>query len=63
MCFTHSTVVWDVINDKKIQLRKNYRIIKGGVLIATNGMVQGEYRFKINIKVGQKKVLIDVTFP
>ena len=27
----------------KIQLRKNYRIIKG-VLIATNGMVQGEYR-------------------
>lgn len=41
--FMHSTDVWDVINDKKMGLRKGYRILRGGLLIANNGMTQGEY--------------------
>lgn len=41
--FMHSTDAWDIINDKKMQLRKGLRIIKGGLLIANNGMTQGEY--------------------
>ena len=41
--FMHSTDVWDIINDKKMKLRKGLRIIKGGLLIANNGMTQGEY--------------------
>ncbi|WP_086479231.1 ATP-binding protein [Oceanospirillum sanctuarii] len=41
--FMHSTDVWDIINDKKMKLRKGMRIIRGGLLIANNGMTQGEY--------------------
>ena len=41
--FMHSTDVWDVINDKKMKLRKGLKIIRGGLLIANNGMTQGEY--------------------
>lgn len=40
--FTYSTEVWDQLNDKKAGLRKGLRIIRGGLQIACNGMVQGE---------------------
>lgn len=41
--FMHSTDVWDFINDKQMGLRKGLRILRGGLLIANNGMIQGEY--------------------
>ncbi len=41
--FMHSTDVWDFINDKKMGLRKGLRILRGGLLIANNSMIQGEY--------------------
>lgn len=40
--FAYSTEIWDQLNDKKAKLRKGFRIIKGGLLIASNGMPQGE---------------------
>ncbi len=41
--FMHSTDVWDYINDKKMGLRKGLKILRGGLLIANNSMIQGEY--------------------
>lgn len=41
--FCFSTSVWDHINDEKIGLRKGSRILKGGLLIANNHMMQGDY--------------------
>lgn len=41
--FMHSTEIWDLINDKKMNLRKGLKTIRGGLLIANNSMVQGEY--------------------
>jgi len=40
--FTYSTEVWDQLNDKKAKLRKGLRILRGGLQIACNRMVQGE---------------------
>lgn len=40
--FAYSTEVWDQLNDKKAKLRKNLRIMKGGLCIANNRMIQGE---------------------
>lgn len=40
--FAHSTNVWDVINDDKFGLRKKYRIMKGGLQLANNTMIQGD---------------------
>jgi hypothetical protein len=40
--FTYSTSVWDQLNDNLAKLRKGYRIIKGGLQLANNGMPQGE---------------------
>lgn len=41
--FCFSTSVWDHINDEKIGLRKGSRILRGGLLIANNHMIQGDY--------------------
>lgn len=40
--FAYSTEVWDQLNDQKARLRKGLRILRGGLQIACNGMVQGE---------------------
>ncbi len=40
--FAYSTEVWDQINDRKAKLRKKFRILKGGLQLANNGMPQGE---------------------
>ena len=40
--FAHSTDVWDVINDEKFGLRKKYRIMRGGLQLANNTMIQGD---------------------
>ncbi|MGY3807854.1 hypothetical protein ACWNG8_12155 [Aeromonas veronii] len=40
--FTYSTSVWDQFNDVLAKLRKGYRVIKGGLQLANNGMAQGE---------------------
>jgi len=41
-CFVYSTDVWDEINDVKFKLRKNYRLLRGNLLLANNTMIQGE---------------------
>ena len=41
--FTYSTKVWDQVNDKIANLRKGFRVLKGGIQLANNKMVQGEY--------------------
>lgn len=40
--FAYSTEVWDQLNDRKANLRKGLRIIKGGLQIANNHMIQGD---------------------
>ncbi|GHB59509.1 hypothetical protein GCM10008107_05830 [Psychrosphaera saromensis] len=40
--FTYSTSVWDQLNDNLAKLRKGYRVLKGGLQLANNGMPQGE---------------------
>lgn len=40
--FAYSTEVWEQLNDKKAKLRKGLRILRGGLQIASNRMVQGE---------------------
>lgn len=40
--FVYSTNIWDQFNDKLAQLRKGYRIIRGGLQLANNRMIQGE---------------------
>lgn len=37
----YSTELWDEYNDKAIKLRKGYRILQGGLQLATRNMVQG----------------------
>lgn len=41
--FGYSTSLWDEFNDKVAGLRKGYRVMRGGLLIANNNMIQGEY--------------------
>jgi len=41
--FGYSTQLWDEFNDRVAKLRKNYRVLKGGLLISNNSMLQGEY--------------------
>lgn len=41
--FCFSTSLWDHINDNLIGLRKGSRILRGGLLIANNHMIQGDY--------------------
>lgn len=40
--FTYSTSVWDSLNDSMAKLRKGYRVLKGGLQLANNHMIQGE---------------------
>ncbi len=40
--FTYSTSVWDELNDNKAKLRKGYRVLRGGLQLANNKMIQGE---------------------
>ena len=40
--FTYSTDVWDQLNDKKANLRKGLRILRGGLQLSSNSMAQGE---------------------
>lgn len=40
--FCYSTSVWDQLNDKRAQLRKGMRILKGGLQLANNFMPQGD---------------------
>lgn len=40
--FTYSTTVWDQFNDVLAKLRKGYRVLKGGLQLANNGMIQGD---------------------
>ena len=39
MCYT--TDLWDAYSDDKLKLRKNYRILRGGIQLATKHMPQG----------------------
>jgi Histidine kinase-, DNA gyrase B-, and HSP90-like ATPase len=40
--FVDSTTVWDEFNDNVLHLREGYRILRGGLQMATDFMVQGE---------------------
>lgn len=40
--FAYSTSVWDQFNDTLARLRKGYRVLKGGLQLANNEMIQGE---------------------
>lgn len=40
--FTYSTAVWDQFNDTVAKLRKGYRVLRGGLQLANNRMIQGE---------------------
>ncbi len=40
--FTYSTAVWDTLNDSKAKLRKGFRVLRGGLQLANNNMIQGE---------------------
>ena len=40
--FTYSTSVWDSLNDTSAKLRKGYRVLRGGLQLANNKMIQGE---------------------
>jgi len=40
--FAYSTEIWDQVNDKKAKLRRGLRILRGGLQIANNNMIQGE---------------------
>lgn len=41
--FGYSTQLWDEFNDHLAKLRKGYRVLRGGLLIANNNMIQGDY--------------------
>lgn len=40
--FSYSTSVWDQLNDVLAGLRKGYRVLKGGLQLANNRMIQGD---------------------
>lgn len=40
--FSYSTSVWTEFNDKLARLRKGYRVLRGGLQLANNGMIQGD---------------------
>lgn len=40
--FAYSTSIWDQLNDSQAGLRKGYRVLKGGLQLANNRMIQGE---------------------
>ena len=40
--FCYSTDIWDKYNDEVVNIRKNARILRGGLQLATNNMPQGD---------------------
>lgn len=40
--FSYSTSVWDQLNDVVAGLRKGYRVLRGGLQLANNRMIQGD---------------------
>lgn len=40
--FCYTTDIWDHFNDEILRIRKNERILRGGLQLATNSMPQGE---------------------
>ena len=40
--FAYSTSVWDQLNDEIAKLRRGYRVLKGGLQLANNQMIQGD---------------------
>ena len=40
--FCYSTDIWDELNDKIVNLRKGTRILRGGLQLANNNMIQGD---------------------
>ena len=40
--FCYSTTVWDTLNDDVAKLRKGYRLLRGGIQLANNSMIQGD---------------------
>ncbi|OKA18174.1 ATP-binding protein [Pseudomonas versuta] len=40
--FAYSTSIWDQFNDELAKLRKLYRVLKGGLQLANNQMIQGD---------------------
>lgn len=40
--FCYSTTVWDILNDDVAKLRKGYRLLRGGIQLANNSMIQGD---------------------
>lgn len=40
--FVDSTKIWDLLNDQVLHLREGYRILRGGLQMASDFMVQGE---------------------
>ncbi len=42
VCFLRSATLWTTFNSEILKLRKNMRVIQGGLQMASDGMVQGE---------------------
>lgn len=40
--FSYSTSIWDQFNDVLAKLRKGYRVLRGGLQLANNQMIQGD---------------------
>lgn len=40
--FAYSTSIWGQLNDEIAKLRKGYRVLKGGLQLANNQMIQGD---------------------
>lgn len=41
-CFLRSAKLWTLFNDEILKLRKGSRIVEGGLILATDGMIQGD---------------------
>jgi hypothetical protein len=41
-CFLRSAKIWNLFNDEILKLRKGLKIVEGGMILATDGMVQGD---------------------
>ena len=41
-CFLRSAKLWTLFNDEILKLRKGLKIIEGGMILATDGMIQGD---------------------
>ncbi len=53
--FVHSTRIFDNFNDRILNIRQRYRILRGGLQMASDGMPQGEL---INLTLGKNPLSI-----